>query len=835
MLYGFYAKSDAHTNITIDTDFSRLQSLSHLRKHTATSTASMSSASDSSDSCDMPPPPPPTRGIPGYTMPAGGMTGGMTGGSNDGDYSSDDDSGGLPPLPDAGSAGKGEGKDGGEGNDAIGGGRDIAETFDIALTTDPATGFDWANEYCFPGVNLGRGSFGRVKRAERRFGDVTRRFAVKVLSKRELERKRFTKGSAQSGLSFMTALDLVRDEIKVMRSLYHRHVCLLFEVMEDENDKLYLVIENLPGGQLMEFTAAEMRFSHKGSGKVLPEAMARYFYCDIFLGLEYLHSEGVAHRDIKPENILISAAGRAVIADFGCARVFVGGAKEGGMVRDTQGTYAFLSPEGCSGDPYSAYDTDWWALGVSLFAMVYGKLPFWGDGAKGLFDAISEAPIAFPSPPAATANGKVSSKGIAITDLAQSFLTEVLSKDSAARPSSAELREHVWLRDALVRRNAAAELAAASAAAAAAVCAPPGAPKDPHWPAGCGGSVGGDESFVKSMELPASRDAAGKAVGVVVGSGGGGAEGGGGMERIVALGVGTAWMNDTSRSVGDTGDTGVTGDTGDTGDTGGTPGEVMKTKEDVGTFWAAVDAFASSLPDGVRVLIDTVQSSEEITGNALADASYAAIASKALVAAQWGGAVSRTSTKGGRGGAAAGEGKETEGGVGETDYTVDALQRSVAGSLIALGRVDVLYTNFSSNVSSSDALSVLRNKDIAAALLEVRSSGRAGRLGVSFASERAFETACSSPANLLELYDVVKVPATLALKRVDLMETLKGTGKMVVVRSAARHALNECTGSLSVGQLLRYLTATEEVTTVLIESTCVAHLRDNIAQIRGGE
>ncbi|CEG39281.1 camkk protein kinase [Plasmopara halstedii] len=207
----------------------------------------------------------------------------------------------------------------------------------------------------------------------------------------------------------VTALDRVRDEIQIMRSLYHRNIVLLYEVIEaDNSDKLFLVLEYMASGPCMVYRADRKDFYSRVTGSVLSEDLARSYLSDILLGLQYLHLRRVCHRDIKPDNILVSGSGRCHMSDFNCAKVFCGGptggfagddddnAADQVFVSDTVGTYQFLAPECCSGDPYNPFKADIWAVGVVFYIFLSGRLPFASESTRGLFEEILHADILLP-------------------------------------------------------------------------------------------------------------------------------------------------------------------------------------------------------------------------------------------------------------------------------------------------------------------------------------------------------------------------------------------------------------------------------------------------------
>merc|ERR1719482_1690844 len=124
----------------------------------------------------------------------------------------------------------------------------------------------------------------------------------------------------------------------------------------------HLVMPFLAGGTLLAHIKAQ--------------APARFYGGQIALALGELHARGVLYLDLKLENILISAAGDAVLVDFGLAQQGVDVAG-GATAKRVGGTKAYLSPEAISSNQVGAA-ADWWALGVVLFEMLTGTAPFVG-------------------------------------------------------------------------------------------------------------------------------------------------------------------------------------------------------------------------------------------------------------------------------------------------------------------------------------------------------------------------------------------------------------------------------------------------------------------------
>jgi serine/threonine-protein kinase len=163
-------------------------------------------------------------------------------------------------------------------------------------------------------------------------------------------------------------IDRFRSELKMSRKISHRNVCRMYD-LGDEGGTYYITMEYVPGEDLKSFIHRSKQLS---TGTAI--AIARQV-CE---GLEEAHSLGVVHRDLKPSNIMIDKDGNARIMDFGIARSLrAKGITGAGVII---GTPEYMSPEQAEGKEVDQR-ADIYSLGVILFEMVTGRVPFEGDSA----------------------------------------------------------------------------------------------------------------------------------------------------------------------------------------------------------------------------------------------------------------------------------------------------------------------------------------------------------------------------------------------------------------------------------------------------------------------
>lgn len=276
---------------------------------------------------------------------------------------------------------------------------------------------------------IGKGSYGVVKLAYNE--DDDQYYAMKLVSKKKLMKQygfarrrpsRESNGSLENLLKHSGLLDRVYQEIAILKKLDHLNVVHLVEVLDDPaEDNLHMVFELVPKGPVMEIP----------TDSPLTEEMARFYFRDVLLGIEYLHYQKIIHRDIKPSNLLLGDDGHIKIADFGVSNVFEG---NDALLSDSAGTPAFMAPETLTDQDlrFSGKALDIWAMGVTLFCFIFGRCPFHDEYILGLHEKIRTAPVEFPDMSV-------------ISDGLKDLIIRMLDKVPEARITLPEIKLHPWV------------------------------------------------------------------------------------------------------------------------------------------------------------------------------------------------------------------------------------------------------------------------------------------------------------------------------------------------------------------------------------------------------
>ena len=175
-------------------------------------------------------------------------------------------------------------------------------------------------------------------------------------------------------------LERFQREAEALRRLRHHNIVALVDMFEHKGQQV-IVLEYVPGGSL----AQRLR---QGPLPPYPAAQLALDLCD---ALTSAHRLDIIHRDIKPENILLAEDGTPKLTDFGVARLMGTGTRLTGTGTQV-GTPYYMSPEAWEGKPLDA-QADVWSLGVVLFEMLAGRVPFAGDTVVAVMHQVLEAPL----------------------------------------------------------------------------------------------------------------------------------------------------------------------------------------------------------------------------------------------------------------------------------------------------------------------------------------------------------------------------------------------------------------------------------------------------------
>lgn len=207
---------------------------------------------------------------------------------------------------------------------------------------------------------IGKGSYGKVKLATQI--STNEKVALKFISRASIKKP--------------THWTRIRREINLLRAMHHPHIVKLYDYKDNGSDIL-LMMEYISGGDLFD------RIVHHKDQK-FSEREARPLFRQIISAVDYCHQNRIIHRDLKPENLMVDDRNQIKLIDFGFANIY----SPRGYLETNCGSPLYASPEIVQGVKYVGPEVDIWSLGVILFAMLTGTLPFEDELLKGLYAKI---------------------------------------------------------------------------------------------------------------------------------------------------------------------------------------------------------------------------------------------------------------------------------------------------------------------------------------------------------------------------------------------------------------------------------------------------------------
>ncbi|GFT45651.1 hypothetical protein NPIL_362642 [Nephila pilipes] len=212
---------------------------------------------------------------------------------------------------------------------------------------------------------IGKGNFAVVKLATHIITKT--KVAIKIIDKTHLDEDNLKK---------------ILREIQIMKMLHHPHIIALYQVMETER-MIYLVTEYASGGEIFDHLVAHGRMCEKD---------ARHKFKQILTAIKYCHERNVVHRDLKAENLLLDENMNIKIADFGFSNYY----ESDKMLSTWCGSPPYAAPELFEGRQYNGPKADVWSLGVVLYVLVCGALPFDGSTLHSLRNRVLAGKFRIP-------------------------------------------------------------------------------------------------------------------------------------------------------------------------------------------------------------------------------------------------------------------------------------------------------------------------------------------------------------------------------------------------------------------------------------------------------
>ena len=243
---------------------------------------------------------------------------------------------------------------------------------------------------------LGKGTFSKVKLGIHKV--TNQKVAIKILEKSKILEK--------------DDLERIIREMDIIRQLKHPNIAKVYEMCESD-DFFFIMMEYCSGGELFNYIVKNQRLS---------EDETSYFFYQIINALEYIHSKNIAHRDLKPENLLLDENNIIKIIDFGLSNYFYEK-----KLSTPCGSPCYASPEMISGKKYDGFLIDIWALGITLFAMMCGYLPFEDEYNDELYKKILQCNLNFPKH---------------LSKCAKDIMKKILVTDPKKRINIQEIKEH---------------------------------------------------------------------------------------------------------------------------------------------------------------------------------------------------------------------------------------------------------------------------------------------------------------------------------------------------------------------------------------------------------
>lgn len=254
-------------------------------------------------------------------------------------------------------------------------------------------------KYTITKNQIGRGAFSTIYKGYDNNGNVFAIKEVSIAGKKKVEEN-------------------VKKELNILKRLNHSNIVQIHDYFFDNKNKIiYIIMDYFKNGDFSNFI----------KGKVLKEIFAKKYMSQLKNGLKYLYENNIMHRDLKPHNILLDDNNDLKITDFGFARYV----KDDMLINTLCGTPIYMAPEIIKHKRYNN-KSDLWSLGIIMYEMIFGKLPFKANNFIQLLKSINKNDICYNYP------------NISISSDCENLLKSLLQIDPEERINWNGFFEHSW-------------------------------------------------------------------------------------------------------------------------------------------------------------------------------------------------------------------------------------------------------------------------------------------------------------------------------------------------------------------------------------------------------
>ncbi|OMJ07534.1 Ribosomal protein S6 kinase beta-2 [Smittium culicis] len=228
---------------------------------------------------------------------------------------------------------------------------------------------------------IGSGGYGKVYLVKNK--KTSKHYAMKALQKSSI-------------VNHERHINFAKTERAILEIVKHPFIVSLHYAFQSKS-RLYLIMDYVNGGEL---------FYHMSKERIFSELQASFYSAEIVIAINHLHNNGIIYRDLKPENILLSANGHLKITDFGLSKLQLNFQNSDFSQSDPNnpfktntfcGTPSYMAPEIFDLQKPYEKSVDWWSLGILIYEMLTGKVPYKGKSHKQVYETILKKKIVFPN------------------------------------------------------------------------------------------------------------------------------------------------------------------------------------------------------------------------------------------------------------------------------------------------------------------------------------------------------------------------------------------------------------------------------------------------------